>query len=69
MLRVRTSQTCRSGAVAFAECVLCFVLGGWRVLLVLAKCWALVPMLAVSARRVCGASRHVRSVRGGRSRT
>ena len=69
MLRVRTSQTCRSGAVAFAECVLCSVLGGWRVLLALAKCWALVPMLAVSARRVCGASRHVRSVRGGRSRT
>ena len=69
MLRVRTSQTCRSGAVAFVECVLCLVLGGWRVLLALAKCWALVPMLAVSARRVCGASRHVRSVRGGRSRT
>ena len=65
MLRVRTSQTCRSGAVAFAECVLCEVLGRWRVLLVLAKCWALVQMLAVSARRVCGASRHVRSVRGG----
>ena len=66
MLRVRTSQTCRSGAVAFAECVLCLVLGGWRVLLALAKCWALVvvPMLAVSARRVCGASRRVRSVRG-----
>ena len=69
MLRVRTSQTCRSGAVAFAECVLCLVLGGWRVLLVLAKCWVLVRMLVVSARRVCGASRHVRSVRGGRSRT
>ena len=69
MLRVRTSQTCRSGAVAFVECVLCLVLGGWRVLLVLAKCWVLVRMLVVSARRVCGAPRHVRSVRGGRSRT